>query len=383
MIYSFVLLLISVFFAKSFQNKAVYIDNLSQKQCGWVPKYNQANKAYFLLILLLTLYSGLRSRGNDTGAYIGAYLYDVEGSLKSFEGISFGFLDEPGFEIYQVLVKMIAGNNYARFLTITALITCASSIAFFRKYSSDFSLAVFIYIASTYYSYAMAALRQCLAMAIGIWAIPLIYKKKWIKAAVVLMVAVSFHKLIIIFALAVFLNDNVWTWKTGMIVLGTTVLAIGFSTIVPVFSSTLGYNEDYMIWLASTQGTNIFRVLVWLLPAVLSFVYRNSVNASCNPMQKMIINLSIVGSMIMFLASFGAANMVARMAFYFYPFFVLSFTELITPKIVGNNCGTLKSLCKIGFFSYYLILNWNPSNFFVDTMKHNSIIDLFRSEVLR
>lgn len=378
MFYLLLLIFFTYTLAHAYQNQSVYLADHSKKRCGFVAKRANEKLIYFLIVMIFVLFSGLRSVNNDTRAYIAGFLYQYNGYLSEIKNINFSIEDGYLFAILNVLGKAVFGNNYARFLTFVALLTCGSYLKFFRKYSSDFSLAVYLLITSTFFNFSMAALRQCLAVAVAIWAIPCFCQKKYFRGFFYLAIGTLLHEFVILFAVALFLKNDVWNKKTVLIVAGTVVVSFGFSAIFASVAKGTGYAESDLV---VSAGTSVLRTLVWLIPVALSLLYRNSVNEKCDVYAKTFINLSLIGSMIMVLASFGGANLIARTAYYFYPFFILAFTEIITGAMDKKDAGLFRRLCMFGFFAYFVILNRGKGGFFVDYYRHNSILDLFRKTV--
>lgn len=374
MFYSLMLILCAYGLASSVQKGSPFIEDRSRKRCGIIPVRSNEKLLYFLLVAGVSLFSGLRSRYNDTGNYVFAYLYTIEPSLSSLSGLPLE--DGIGFLIYETIVKIFCGSNYARFLTVTAFITIGSFILFFRKYSSNFSVAVYLLITTTFYSFTMGGIRQSLAMAVVIWAIPNFIKKRYLRGLIYVLLATSIHQFSILYLVALFLMGNVWTIKTMMIVLATVVVSFGFTEIFGKVAEITGYSEQD---LAGSAGTNILRTLVWLVPVALSFLYKKKINVSCDKYGKLFINLSLVGAMIMILASFGGANLLGRMAYYFYPLYILAVIEIIEVAMNVRDTKIMRLCCMAGFLMYFVALSMGSGGFFEDHYRHNSISDLFRS----
>lgn len=374
MFYSLMLILFAYVLASAVQNGSPFLEDRSRKRCGVVPVRFSEKMLYFLLVAGISLFSGLRSRYNDTGNYVFSYLYTIEPSLSSLSGLPFE--DGIGFIVYETIVKILFGSNYARFLTVTAFITIGSFILFFRKYSSNFSVAVYLLITTTFYSFTMGGIRQSLAMAVVIWAIPNFIKKRYLRGLIYVLLATSIHQFSILYLVALFLMGNVWTIKTMMIVLATVVVSFGFTEIFGKVAEITGYSEQD---LAGSAGTNILRTLVWLVPVALSFLYKKKINVSCDKYGKLFINLSLVGAMIMILASFGGANLLGRMAYYFYPLYILAVIEIIEVAMNVRDTKIMRLCCMAGFLMYFVALSMGSGGFFEDPLRHNSIVDLFRS----
>ena len=368
MIYDWGILFLTIIFASVIQKRCVFINDIHKKPCGWVAHYGNTGVYFGLLLITLILYSGLRTNNNDTSSYIIGF-EKLDTSLDVFsEGL---FTDNAGFVFFEKIIKIVFGNNATRFLTITSALTIIPTIVYFRKYSSDFVMASFIYVASTFYSFTMGAMKQTLAMAIGVWAVAAFFKKKYIIGAVLMVVAMSIHPLIAVYCAALLMKEDVWKTKTIIVVIGTIVVAITFSQVFNTVADGLGYSTEDLV---DSEGTNILRVLIWLLPTVLSFIYRTQINSVCTQFNKLCINLMQIGSMCMILAGLGGANLIGRTAYYFYPFFVLGYVEVVRVISIKQN-QMLKALCYLGFSALYFFLTIGP--LFTDKMEHVGISALF------
>ena len=374
MFYSLMLILCAYGLASSVQKGSPFIEDRSRKRCGIIPVRSNEKLLYFLLVAGVSLFSGLRSRYNDTGNYVFAYLYTIEPSLSSLSGLPFE--DGTGFLIYETIVKIFFGSNYARFLTVTAFITIGSFILFFRKYSSNFSVAVYLLITTTFFDFTMAAMRQCLAMAIVIWAIPCFIEKRYFRGVLCTLVAASIHQFSVLYLVMFFLMGDVWTIKTLMIIVATVFVSFSFTSIFNSVAEITGYSEADI---TGSGGTNILRTLVWLVPVALSFVFKNNINHYCDKYGRLFINLSLVGAMIMILASLGGANLLGRMAYYFYPLYILAVIEIIEVAMNKRDSRMLRYCCMVGFLMYFVVLSMGSGGFFEDHYRHNSIVDLFRA----
>lgn len=337
------------------------------------------NIAYLVLLLTLIVFSGTRTRFNDTGLYLTNYLkiasdsYDASGIF----GMSLG--DNPGFYIYQIIISRLSGGNTMWFLTVSAVIVAVSFIALYRRYSKNFALSVYLFIASTFFIFSMAALKQILATAIAIWILPLCKEKKWIPSLILLLVAITFHPYVIVFAIIPLLLCDIWSFRmiTGVVI----VLFAGsnFSTTVGVLidvAQSIGDEYDIEWW--NDNGVNVFRLAVYSVTPVLSIIFRKQINESDDTIQKACVNLSAASMLFMYLAFLGGANMFGRMASYFEPF-----TYIALPNIIEENfserlrkpiliaCMLLYAIFYFVFFSKYGV--W----LFADYFNHVSISGLF------
>ena len=142
------------------------------------------------LILIVVFVCGLRIKYNDTGNYIGGFL--ASPTLGEIFGTPMTWGDCPGFLYLQAAVRSVTDNPHL-FIMLCAAINVAPVLIFLKKYSNNFFFTMFLYVAAGQFLFSLAALKQAIAIAIAIWAIPLYLKKKYLAALVVLMLAALFH----------------------------------------------------------------------------------------------------------------------------------------------------------------------------------------------
>ena len=143
----------------------------------------------FIVMLILVLLAGLRSSWNDTGAYIFEYgrmtsdFSDyVKNQLQLFQG-------DWAFTFINRFIKAYISKDSWVFLMFYSAVTVTITVSMLDKYSKDFDLAVFLFIATQFYWTQMGAIRQSFAAALLFAAFPLIEQKKFLKYALIVLVA--------------------------------------------------------------------------------------------------------------------------------------------------------------------------------------------------
>ena len=114
-------------------------------------------------------------------------------------------------------------------------------------------------------------------------------------------------------------------------------------------TESLGYS--YSEGSFSGVGVNIFRVAVVWVPLIISFLFRDSWRENDNREENIIINASMMCSVIMFIGLFGTANYFARLANYFLIFQCLAL-PLLFKYLTHNNRIIVQLLSIIGFAGY-------------------------------
>lgn len=274
------------------------------------------NIIFFILAIVMIIFSGTRTIMNDTVIYL-AKFSEVPSSLLAIKEIDFNVGSNPLFMIYRILIKSLVSENGQVFIFITACLVIGSYLLFLKKYAFDFGYTVFILIGFTVYAFTMAAIKQTMAIAIAIWVIPDVISKKKIRPIILLVSAIMIHPYVIIYFAAFFLSKGIWDKKT-LLLLGATLAAGAlFSTIIPsILNITSSIGDNYEIEWFTDSSVSTMRLAVYMIVPGLSFFARRNINVYADRFTIISINLSIVSSCFMIMASFGGANMFGRMANY-------------------------------------------------------------------
>lgn len=312
-----------------------------------------------LLIVYLSLFAGLRTGYNDTYTYMSSYK-----AMQPFPDILTGFSwklgDNPGFVLLNSLMKA-AGFSAQTFVLFYSILFVASAVSFLKRYSSSFTLSMFLFVCAHGYLFSMAAMKQCASVAIGLWAIAYMLKRKWVPFFAILLLAATFHPYILLFLLIPLLRFEPWSFGTMVLLVLTLLAGLTLPNLIETIVNTAallgdGYDAEEFIG----EGVNAFRVLVASVPAVLALLFRRSVVGRASTGQEhLFINCSFIYACIMFVGLFGTANYFGRLANYF-----VLFTAIALPTIVVSLPGrdrrlltVMMVLCYLAYFYYGNALN--------------------------
>lgn len=155
---------------------AIISERCSIREEGKLEYLHKDKIFYFMIVVLMILLAGLRVRYNDTATYISAYEnLDVSGNILS--SISWNIGDNPAFNLINLILKKIgiSGNGFIMFYSI---VTVGLYLWFVKKYSNDFALSWFILFTGGAYIFSFAAIKQCMAIAIGLVAVDALIEKR-------------------------------------------------------------------------------------------------------------------------------------------------------------------------------------------------------------
>lgn len=334
----YALLLICTILAYMVRNATYSVD-----QDGVIENRCYPNGKVFLFILLsyFVLFAGLRTRMNDTALYISNFTRRVPGIIEGIRQVDWSIGANPIFEIYQIILKTFVSSNGQMYIFTTALIVEVLMIRFLHRYSVDFGFSVYIFIAFTVFAFTMAAMKQTLATAIGLWAIPAFLKNKKLKAAIILLIGILVHPYVFMYIATVFLAYR-GTWnKRIYIILFFTVLVGAFygSFISGMVSAAEMIGDEYDItWFAQGTGVGIMRIISYMIAPVLAFLSKQELRNNSDPMQDLCVNFSIVAMCLSIISGFGGAMLFGRLPNYFDVFICISI-----PYILNNGSDILKN----------------------------------------
>lgn len=329
--------LTAAFFYDKFSTKR---ENLS----GYVYK----EKILWLIpIIAMAIFAGLRTEYNDTTAYT----YSYENFVKSnfdFSDISWTFGDNFGFDAFSIILKSL-GFSTNGYLMVFAIITYVIYIWFIHKYSTDFLMSMFLFICLIF-TFPLAAIKQCVAVAFCLLAVDKAINKKWFWFVFWIFIAETFHAYSFMYLIVPLLFFVPWQDKRTVMWIVIFLFAgiLLRPMIGTVLSITDALGDEYTVEEFSGDGVNPFRLLVCLVPLVLSFILRKQINDPYNEVNRaegLCMNLAFLNGEIMFVALFGTANYFARLADYFYIFPVIALPRLF--NMVNPKWRTLMKICVV------------------------------------
>lgn len=287
---------------------------------------------YTIMTVVLILFAGLRTRYNDTVTYIQGYeMTPSTGSI--WDGAKDWSLGaNPGFNLVNILLRR-AGVSSQSFLMLYAAVTLGIYLWFLRKYSNNLWLTTFLFLTYAGYTFTLAAIKQCIAVAFCLLAVDQALKKKWVPFALWILLAITFHPYSVMYLVVPFLIFRPWSGRTYLTLavfgLAGVLLENMLGTIVDITSM---FGESYDLESFSGEGVNPFRLAVTAVPLVLSFMARYHITQMDEKKERMyflFVNLAILNAEIMFVGLFGTANYFARLANYFVIFQALSIPWLL------------------------------------------------------
>jgi hypothetical protein len=314
------------------------------------------DNAYLLLVVVLVLFSGLRTAYNDTWNYISGFRSAPSIADLMTSPDAFNIFKNPLYYFTQSLIKDLTNDSQV-LIFVTSAFTQICFLRFFKRYSENFTLSVFIYFALGTFNVSLGALKQVLAMSILTLAFPHLESKQYVRYYILVFLAMLFHTYAIFYAVLPLFSQKPWKPFTYIFVCLVAVLMTNFEEVIREFmeqANELGKTlEDYEVFHDHT--VNLFRVAVYVVPPLISFIFQRRIFHNSNTMQHILVHMSIISLAFMVMGTQSGANMFARMAHYFEmgtvcclpwmlkkPFDKASYRLVIIVTV----------LCFLGFFVY-------------------------------
>lgn len=313
---------------------------------------------YLILTVILILFVGLRVSYNDTMAYTHAYGL-ISGEQGIFENIDWKLGNNFGFNIVSRLLAKL-GSSVQTFLMFYAAVTVGIYLWFIRKYTCSIWLSVFLFFTVGSYTFTMAAVKQCAAVALSLLAVDCALRKKWLPFVFWILLASTIHPYALMYLVVPLMMFRPWSGKTYLLI---ALFIVGGFLLQPlmgtVISITTLLGKEYDAASFSGEGINPFRLAVCLVPILLSFAARRVVWARNDRTQNLMLNLTMLNGAIMFVALFGTANYFGRLANYFLIFSVISIPWLLTmfERRSERLVTTVAVVCYFAYFYYANAIN--------------------------
>jgi hypothetical protein len=160
--------------------------------------------ALLFVFALLFLVSALRFRvGNDYFTYVS--------TMHILQYAPSYMTTEIGFNALVGLVYGLSGyENYLLVFAIFAFATIALFMRAIYRDSENFLFSFFLFMAFGYYYQSFNSIRYYLAVALALWAIPLVLQKKWLPFVLVVLLGATFHKSLLVVLPLYFLASLAW-----------------------------------------------------------------------------------------------------------------------------------------------------------------------------
>lgn len=357
--YLFPLLIAVTLFASSTgQTYTIHSHGQTETRYGWVP---------VLMVLIPLIYLAGSRDGNigDTAAYIASF-NRASSSLAQIPHVISADGKDKGYSVLVIIFKFLFGDNRFFFLTLVAAICllCVGSV--YRKFSCNFIMSMFLFIASSdYVQWTHNGMRQFIAVSVIFAATELLLNKKYLHyAAVILLISTIHASALLMIPITLVVQGRPWNTRTVLFTLGI-LIAINFSAslrdFIAEFMEDTQYSNEVSQFM-NTDGTNILRVLVFCIPPVLALVFRKYLLHYNDPLLNLATNMSIVSMGFYILSSVTSGIFIGRIPIYFSLFNYILLPWLVEHVFEKRSQKLVYSaiiLCYLYFYYFQVTVTWN------------------------
>ena len=330
--------------------------------------YEQRVSLFFALMTfsVIIFFASLRSSVADTGAYISMFK-SYPSDLSQIDGLLNGVAKRyPGFLVLTVLLKKFT-SDYNVWFTIIAVISGICVMIPLYKYSSNFGVSAFLFMASCQFSWMFNGMRQFLVASIIFACTGLVLRKKFIPYAIIVCLLSTIHtSALILIPMYFIVTGEPWNKRT-MLFVGAIILAILFTSKFTGVLEDVVENTDYATSMEefkeTDDGTSIMRIAVESVPVIIAFIYRNRIKDKLTPIIKLSINMSLVASGLYVISKIARSGiMLGRLPIYFS-----MYNLILLPWLIKNIFNKeekrlvyyLMVILYLAFFYYQMVVTWN------------------------
>lgn len=275
-----------------------------------------------LLVLPLVLWAAFRTDAfGDTGAYRRGF-QNAPTNLSQIWSYIAEAKKDRGYSAVTVILKMFSFNSSKVFFFLLAGIQMYLMIVVLRKYSCDFWLSIFIFVASTdYLSWMHNGIRQFTAAVIIFSAMPFLWKKQIVPAVIAVLAASLIHQSALIMLPVLFIIQGRALNLRSLLFLLVAIVVLFY---VDVFTDLLDrllddtqYTNVVTEWkMINDDGTNAIRVAVYSVPLLIAMTQLRNIRKINDPMVNLAVNASAVTTGIYLVSMATSGIFVGRMPIY-------------------------------------------------------------------
>ena len=217
-------------------------------------------------------------------------------------------------------------------------------------------------------------------MAILTIAITNLLNGRYVVYFALVVLAALFHTYAIVFlVLPVFLAKP-WTLIVYAAVAVVAFIVVTFeSSITRLIELSDGFGRDLSAeTLLSQEGMNVFRIAVYGVPPMLSFVFQSRFRFAANKPMSLMVNMSVISLLLCCMGAVNAANMFGRSALYFMMGAIVTLPWMVDQIFEPKSAKLIKYVAGICYIMFF----WYDTEYFVAEYRAISVFD-FLAELVR
>lgn len=320
---------------------------------------------------VIVFFAGIRTTVGDTTAYI--KMFDDYPLFQNAHDVIFdSSAREPGFRLFSILIKTFISDNYNVWFSIISLISGICVMYPIYKYSCNFGVSAFLFMASCQFTWMFNGIRQFLVAAIMFSCTGLILKNKALLYIIIVCILSTIHKSAFILIPMYFIAQGEPWNKRTMLFIGCIVLAMLFTSKFTNLLTDVVEQTDYASsvneFKATDDGTSPIRILVESIPIIMAFFYRNKIKDKLTPIIKLSINMSLIASGLYIISKIASSGiLLGRLPIYFSMYNLILLPWLLNnifDKREKDLVYYIMVICYFVFFYYQMVIAWGGMEYF-------------------
>ena len=314
-----------------------------------------------IAIIPLIIWTANRPDIIDTGSY----KYAFRNMPTEFSEISSYMVNVSKDELFyytSALIKVFITESDIVYFGIIAAFQAFALIFVYRKYSESMCMSLFLFfISSDYVSWMFNGIRQFTAVCLTFLCFGLILKKRYVPAIIIIALASFFHGTAWIVIPFLFIaQGKAWNKKTLAFMFGVIFAVLFIDQFTDILDGLLvdtQYTNVVSDWQQSDDdGTNIIRVLVYSIPAILSLYGKRKIDEADDPIINIATNMSIASAGIYIVSMFTSGIFIGRLPIYFslYGYILLPWE---INHLFKKDMAKLVTVIMIVFYAIFYIYN--------------------------
>lgn len=319
----------------------------------------------FVLVLPLILWAGTRNRFGDTSAYRRKFVA-APTVFQDLPNYMTKHTEDPGFYLFTAICRCL-GLDDVKYFTIIAAVQLLCIVTTFRRYSDNFWICMFLFIGSTdYFAWMYNGMRQFIAATMIFAAFRLLVEKRYVLYIAVIVLAAQFHaSAYIMLPLSFLMQGKALNAKTLLLIMGTAVLLPVIDRFIP-FLDTLLQDTQYgdvagdEIWVVD-DGTNLFRVLVYSVPALIALFGWRYIRNCEDPVINLCINSALLTMAVYLVSSVTSGIYIGRLPIYTTFQGYIALPWMIDRIFEKRTAGVIRVImvgCYCAFYYFQMGMQW-------------------------
>ena len=273
------------------------------------------------MVLPYIVWAGWRSNVGDTYAYRVSFR-NMPAAISEWGTYLDSQSKDVGFSALSLIIKWFVGESDKWYFLILAAIQIVCLVVILRKYSCNYWMSIFVFIATAdYISWNFNGIRQFTAVMMIYAVTDWILEKKYLRVILVILLASTIHGSALLMIPVIFIVQGKPWNKTMLLCLVASLFVLAyvdrFTGVLDSMLSDTQYTNVVSDWQEfGDDGMNPLRVLIYSVPAIISLMGLKYIKAVNDPVINFSVNTSIVTAAIAIVAMGTSGIFIGRLPIY-------------------------------------------------------------------